>query len=44
MLVDLYVNYDCDLDAPNSFERMVICHLCPWTLPYIFLVLKQVHD
>ncbi|XP_076892587.1 brefeldin A-inhibited guanine nucleotide-exchange protein 5-like [Bidens hawaiensis] len=23
MLVDLYVNYDCDLDAPNSFERMV---------------------
>ncbi|EYU39506.1 hypothetical protein MIMGU_mgv1a000192mg [Erythranthe guttata] len=23
MLVDLYVNYDCDLDAPNLFERMV---------------------
>ncbi|KAL4585943.1 hypothetical protein LXL04_010570 [Taraxacum kok-saghyz] len=23
MLIDLYVNYDCDLDAPNSFERMV---------------------
>ncbi|KAD4982629.1 hypothetical protein R6Q59_002233 [Mikania micrantha] len=23
MLVDLYVNYDCDLDAPNSFERTV---------------------
>lgn len=23
MLVDLYVNYDCDLDAPNAFERMV---------------------
>lgn len=26
MLVDLYVNYDCDLDAPNAFERMVICN------------------
>ncbi|CAI9090751.1 OLC1v1025581C1 [Oldenlandia corymbosa var. corymbosa] len=24
MLVDLYVNYDCDLEAPNLFERMVM--------------------
>ncbi|CAK9161194.1 unnamed protein product, partial [Ilex paraguariensis] len=23
MLVDLYVNYDCDIEAPNLFERMV---------------------
>ncbi|KAK1413426.1 hypothetical protein QVD17_35199 [Tagetes erecta] len=23
LLIDLYVNYDCDLEAPNSFERMV---------------------
>lgn len=23
MLIDLYVNYDCDLEAPNLFERMV---------------------
>ncbi|PIN05244.1 Guanine nucleotide exchange factor [Handroanthus impetiginosus] len=23
MLVDLYVNYDCDLEAPNLFEKMV---------------------
>ncbi|GFP95753.1 brefeldin a-inhibited guanine nucleotide-exchange protein 5 [Phtheirospermum japonicum] len=23
MLVDLYLNYDCDLEAPNLFERMV---------------------
>lgn len=23
MLVDVFVNYDCDLDAPNLFERMV---------------------
>ncbi|RAL42676.1 hypothetical protein DM860_009183 [Cuscuta australis] len=23
MLVDLYVNYDCDLNAPNLFEQMV---------------------
>ncbi|PWA97223.1 HOPM interactor 7 [Artemisia annua] len=23
MLVDLYVNYDCDLNAPNCFEKMV---------------------
>ncbi|PIN20402.1 Guanine nucleotide exchange factor [Handroanthus impetiginosus] len=23
MLVDLYVNYDCDLEAPNLFERMI---------------------
>ncbi|XP_021597943.1 brefeldin A-inhibited guanine nucleotide-exchange protein 5 isoform X2 [Manihot esculenta] len=23
MLVDVYVNYDCDLKAPNLFERMV---------------------
>ncbi|KAL9687797.1 hypothetical protein QQ045_032204 [Rhodiola kirilowii] len=22
MLVDIYVNYDCDLEAPNMFERM----------------------
>ncbi|KAK6156433.1 hypothetical protein DH2020_010681 [Rehmannia glutinosa] len=23
MLVDLYVNFDCDIEAPNLFERMV---------------------
>ncbi|KAG8390693.1 hypothetical protein BUALT_Bualt01G0110100 [Buddleja alternifolia] len=23
MLVDLYVNYDCDLEAPNLFEQMI---------------------
>ncbi|KAL8557742.1 hypothetical protein ACS0TY_005012 [Phlomoides rotata] len=23
MLVDLYINYDCDIEAPNLFERMV---------------------
>ncbi|EPS69435.1 hypothetical protein M569_05331, partial [Genlisea aurea] len=23
MLVDLYVNYDCDLEAPNLFEKMI---------------------
>ncbi|XP_010520510.1 PREDICTED: brefeldin A-inhibited guanine nucleotide-exchange protein 5-like [Tarenaya hassleriana] len=23
LLVDVYVNYDCDLEAPNLFERMV---------------------
>ncbi|KAK1568405.1 hypothetical protein Q3G72_024051 [Acer saccharum] len=23
MLVDVYVNYDCDLEAPNLFERLV---------------------
>ncbi|KAM7275135.1 hypothetical protein ACFE04_017001 [Oxalis oulophora] len=23
MLVDMFVNYDCDLEAPNLFERMV---------------------
>nr|KYP57779.1 Brefeldin A-inhibited guanine nucleotide-exchange protein 2 [Cajanus cajan] len=23
MLVDIFVNYDCDLEAPNLFERMV---------------------
>ncbi|KAL3654009.1 Brefeldin A-inhibited guanine nucleotide-exchange protein 5 [Castilleja foliolosa] len=23
MLVDLYLNYDCDLEAPNLFEKMV---------------------
>lgn len=23
MLIDLYVNYDCDFDAPNLFEKMV---------------------
>lgn len=26
MLVDVYVNYDCDLEAPNLFERMVYTH------------------
>ncbi|KAL2249198.1 UNVERIFIED_CONTAM: Brefeldin A-inhibited guanine nucleotide-exchange protein 5, partial [Sesamum indicum] len=24
MLVDLYVNYDCDLESPNLFERMAM--------------------
>lgn len=23
MLADLFVNYDCDLEAPNLYERMV---------------------
>lgn len=23
MLVDIFVNYDCDIEAPNLFERMV---------------------
>lgn len=26
-LVDVYVNYDCDLEAPNLFERMVVTEL-----------------
>lgn len=27
MLVDIFVNYDCDLEAPNLFERMVQFYL-----------------
>jgi len=27
MLADIFVNYDCDLEATNLFERMV----CIWT-------------
>ncbi len=23
MLADMFVNYDCDLEGPNLFERMV---------------------
>lgn len=23
MLADMFVNYDCDIDGPNLFERMV---------------------
>lgn len=35
MLVDLYVNYDCDLEAPNLFERMVILlPISPFTACY----------
>jgi len=26
MLVDIFVNYDCDLEAPNLFERMVLSY------------------
>lgn len=33
MLVDVYVNYDCDLEAPNLFERMVIL-LCYSTIMF----------
>ncbi len=25
LLVDLFTNYDCDLDSSNLFERMVSC-------------------
>lgn len=25
MLVDFYINYDCDPEAPNLFERLVWC-------------------
>lgn len=28
MLVDIFVNYDCDLEAPNLFERMVYSQIC----------------
>lgn len=27
MLVDIFVNYDCDLEAPNLFERTVLLHI-----------------
>jgi guanine nucleotide-exchange factor len=33
MLADLFVNYDCDLEAPNLYERMV-------RLIYLLLVLS----
>ncbi|KAI3925687.1 hypothetical protein MKW92_017069, partial [Papaver armeniacum] len=29
MLVDIFVNYDCDLEAPNLFERMCSVKDCP---------------
>lgn len=36
MLVDVYVNYDCDLKAPNLFERMVMSeHL---QLMYVWMI------
>jgi len=28
MLVDIYVNYDCNPSAPNLFERMVLDSSC----------------
>lgn len=33
LLVDLFVNYDCDLKAPNLFERTVqVCgRRAPWS-------------
>lgn len=36
MLVDIYVNYDCDLEAPNLFERMVCSFSSPFPVQRIF--------
>ena len=27
VLIDIFVNYDCDVDAPNIFERYVTSNL-----------------
>jgi brefeldin A-inhibited guanine nucleotide-exchange protein len=37
IMIDIFVNYDCDVDAPNIFERYytsllhlyIWCHYCP---------------
>jgi brefeldin A-inhibited guanine nucleotide-exchange protein len=26
IIVDIFVNYDCDVDASNIFERLELCH------------------
>lgn len=42
MLVDVYVNYDCDLEAPNLFERMVILsYYSTIMFNYIFSSIKN---
>lgn len=31
IIVDIFVNYDCDVDAPNIFERYLhISYISPW--------------
>ena len=32
VLIDIFVNYDCDVDAPNIFERYVTWYLMDITL------------
>lgn len=40
MLADVFVNYDCDLEGPNLFERTVIICLfkCPQSIVSEFLI------
>ena len=40
MLADVFVNYDCDLEGPNLFERMVSISLfnCSQSIAYEFLI------
>lgn len=41
MLADVFVNYDCDLEGPNLFERtVIICFFfkCPQSIASEFLI------
>ena len=39
MLADVFVNYDCDLEGPNLFERTVIIFFkCPENIASEFLI------
>ncbi|KAL4581914.1 hypothetical protein LXL04_006448 [Taraxacum kok-saghyz] len=43
MLIDLHVNYDCHLDASNSFERMVQNEFMPTQIGRVYTTLEKAY-
>jgi len=40
VIIDIFVNFDCDVDAPNIFERYVII-LSRWAFSFSFIFCDQ---
>lgn len=39
IIIDIFVNYDCDVDSPNIFERYyrLICLLFSWLVSHLWV-------
>ena len=42
VIIDIFVNFDCDVDAPNIFERYVIIFFSRWAFSFSFIFMISI--